>query len=460
MAVSTMIGAKIHRREDPRLVAGGGRFVEDIPRQGLLHIAMVRSPHAHARIGQINAAAARAMPGVVAVYTAADFKQVLTGSLPVTPSFVPEKRTVPTRVFIAEDEATFQGEAVAVVVAENRKIAVDAAQAVEVEYEPLPAVTDIFAALEPDSPKTRTDQVDNCGWDYTYAPEEKVADAFAEAEVVVKERILQQRLIPTAIEPRGVTAEYSRYDDQLTIWMSTQIPYFIRLFVSGALGLPESKVRVISQDVGGAFGSKIAPYAEDYLVAASAKLLGRSVRWIETRTENIQATSHGRGQVFDIEAAAKRDGTLLALKVTQYLDAGSYLGVFSAFQACACLLIGGAYRWPGGIAARSVGILTNRVHTDPYRGAGRPEATHAVERIVDKVAREIGMDPFEIRQKNFIAADEFPYTNHFGLEYDSGNYKGTLDRVAELVDYAQFRRDQAEALKQGRYLGIGLSAWI
>jgi len=367
---------------------------------------------------------------------------------------------VPTRVFIAEDEASFQGEAIAVVVAESRKIAADAAAAVEVEYEALPAVIDIFAALDDSSPKTHANQVDNLAWDCTYSPEDKVAEAFAQADVVVKERILQQRLVPTAIEPRGVTAEYSPFDDLLTMWMSTQIPYFIRLFVSGALGLPESKLRVISQDVGGAFGSKIAPYAEDYLVAATAKLLGRPVRWIETRTENIQATSHGRGQVFDIEAAAKRDGTLLALKVTQYLDAGSYVGVFGAFQACACLLIGGAYKWPGGIAARSVGILTNRVHTDAYRGAGRPEATHAVERIVDKVAQEIGMDPVEIRQKNFIGADEFPYTNHFGLEYDSGNYKGTLDRTVELVDYAQFRREQADALAHGRYLGLGLSTWI
>ncbi len=460
MAISQMIGARIHRREDPHLITGGGRYVEDLLRAGTLAMAIVRSPHAHARITGINASAARAIPGVVAVLTAADFKSLLSGTHPVAPAFVAEKRTVPTRFPIADQETVFQGEPVAVVVAENRKLAADGAEVVEVSYEPLPAVTDILTALDPGSPKTHTNLVDNCAWDLAYTPEDSVKEAFGQAEVVVKERILQQRLAPVPIEPRGVVAEYSRFEDQLTIWMATQNPHLIRMFVSGALGMPETRVRVVSHDVGGGFGSKISPYPEDYLVAAAAKMLNRPVRWIETRTESIQTTTHGRGQVFDIEVAARRDGSLLAMKVTQYLDAGAYIGLFGAFQAVACLLAGGCYKWPGGIASRTIGVLTNRVPTDPYRGAGRPEATHNVERILDKLADELGMDPAELRAKNFIGPEEFPFTNNFGLIYDSGNYQGSLDRAKELVGYDALRQEQAQARQQGRLVGVGLSTWV
>jgi carbon-monoxide dehydrogenase large subunit len=460
MAISQMIGARIHRREDPRLITGNGRYVEDLVRPGTLTMAIVRSPHPHARITRVNAAAAQAMPGVVAVLTAADFKPLLTGTHPVAPSFVPEKRTVPDRFPIADRETVFQGEPVAVVVAENRKLATDAAEAVDVEYEPLPAVTDIFKALEPNSPRAHTGLIDNLAWDMTYVPEDAVKDAFAQAEVVVKERIWQQRLAPNPIETRGVVAEYSQFDDQLTVWKSTQAPHFDRLALSGALGMPETKVRVISHDVGGGFGCKIDPYPEDYLVAAAAKRLKRPVRWVETRTESIQTTTHGRAQVFDLELAAKRDGSVLALKVTQYLDAGAYVGGNGAFQACACLLAGGAYKWPGGVAARTVGVLTNRVPTDPYRGAGRPEATHNIERMMDRLAQELNMDPAALRQKNFIPPEEFPHTNPFGLVYDSGNYNGSLQKALELAGYQEFRQRQAEARKGGRYLGMGLSTWI
>jgi carbon-monoxide dehydrogenase large subunit len=460
MSLSQMIGARIHRREDPHLITGGGRYVEDLIRPGMLTMTVVRSPHPHARITRIDTEKAKSLPGVVAVLTAADFKPLLSGTHPAAPAFVPDKHTVPDRFPIADQEAAFQGEPVAVVVAENRKLANDGAEAVEVEYEPLPAVGNLFKALEPNSPKTHTGLPDNVAWDTTYSGEDTVKDAFAQAEVIVKEHILQQRLAPVPIEPRGVIAEYSRYDDQLTIWLATQNPHFIRLFVSGALGLPETKVRVISHDVGGGFGSKISPYPEDYLVAAAAKLLNRTIRWIETRTENIQTTTHGRGQEFDVEVAAKRDGTLLAMKITQYLDCGAYVGTFGAFQAVACLLAGGCYKWPGGIAARTVGVLTNRVPTDPYRGAGRPEATHNVERILDKLADELGMDPVELRVKNFIRPEEFPFTNNFGLIYDSGNYEGSLDRAMELAEYDAFRQEQARAREQGRYLGIGVSTWV
>jgi len=456
MAVSQLIGARVQRREDPRLITGHGRFIEDRLPVGLLHMAVVRSPHPHARIIRIDGSAAAALPGVLAVLTAVDFHKQLQGSMPVTPSFVPDKKFVPERFPIAGEESCFQGEPVAVVVATDRYLAADAAELVRVDYEPLPAVVDPEEALLPGSRLAHVGGPDNVGWDMTFDGGD-IDAAFARAEVRVTERILQQRLAPTAMEPRGVLADYSPYDDRLTIWLSSQNPHFIRLFISGAMGLPESRVRVVSEDVGGGFGSKISPYPEDYLVPAASRILGRPVRWIETRTESVLTTYHGRGQVFTAEAAALRDGTLLGLRLTQVLDLGAYHGTFGAFQACACLMAGGVYRWEA-IQARTVGVLTNKVPTDPYRGAGRPEGTHLCERMVDRVAQEIGMDPAELRRKNF--AREFPFVNNFGLTYDSGNYDGSLDRAMELVEYTSWRQRQEEGRKQGRLIGIGLSTWV
>ena len=455
MAVTTMIGAKIHRREDPRLVSGEGRYVDDFTRPGTVSLALVRSPHAHARIKSIELTAAAKAPGVVAVYTHKDFAKVVSGTMPVTPSFVAEKKQVPPRFPIAEKEVVYQGEPVAVVLAETKYQAADAANLVEVDYEVLPAVMDLDKALEPNSPKAHSGAPDNLGWDLTYIPDD--AAVMKEADVVVKERILQQRLAPTAMEPRGVLAEYSRPDGTMTVWLSSQSPHFVRLFLAGALSIPENKIRVISPDVGGGFGSKISPYSEDWLVPAAAKMSGRPVKWIETRTESLQTTTHGRGQVFDIEAGAKKDGTLVFIKVTQYLDAGAYMGTFAAFQACACLLAGGAYNWKH-VSARTVGVLTNKVPTDPYRGAGRPEATHLCERTIDLLAEAIQMDPAAIRRKNFIT--EFPHTSHFGLVYDSGAYAKAMDVAMEIAGYEKLRREQDEGRKKGRYLGIGFSSWI
>ncbi|MDQ6636750.1 MAG: molybdopterin-dependent oxidoreductase [Candidatus Dormibacteraeota bacterium] len=457
MAISTMIGAKIHRREDPRLVSGHGRYVDDLSLTNCAYLQVVRSPFAHARITHIDSEAARQAPGVLAVYTAQDFAEVISGAMPVAPAFVAEKKTVPDRRPIAGEETSFQGEPVAVVVAETRYQAADAAQLVSVDYEPLPAVMDLEAAIQEGSPKTHLDLPDNFAWDLTYADDTE--RAFSEAEVVVKQRILQQRLVPMAMEPRVVMAEWREADGNMTLWLSSQNPHFIRLFVGGAMGIPESRFRVISPDVGGGFGSKISPYPEDYLVPAAAKLLGQPVKWTETRTENIQATTHGRGQVFDVELAGLRDGTMLGMRVTQYLDCGAYVGTFGAFQACACLLPGQGYKFQQ-IASRTVGVLTNRVPTDPYRGAGRPEATHLCERMVDIFAAEIKRDPAEVRRKNFVQPDEFPYTNNFGLSYDSGNYEGTLNRALELAGYEKFRQEQEGARKEGRLLGIGISTWI
>jgi carbon-monoxide dehydrogenase large subunit len=454
MAITTMVGARIHRREDPRLVRGQGRYTDDFVRPHTLHMAVVRSPYAHARIRSLDTSAARQAPGVVAVLTAADFKPVIAGAMPVAPAFVPEKKQTPERFPIVEKEACFQGEPVAVVVAEDRYQAADAAQLVQVDWEPLTPVMDIEQAMQSGSPTVHEGGPDNIGWDLTFSADADAA--FAEAEVVVEQRIYQQRLAPTPMEPRAILAEWNSGDETMTMWMSSQSPHFIRLFVGGALGIPESRFRVIAPDVGGGFGSKISPYPEDYLVPAAAKLLGRPVKWTETRTENLQNATHGRGQYYDLAIAGNRDGKLLGLKVTQYLDIGAYVGTFGAFQACACLLPG-AYVWKQ-VASRTVGVLTNKVPTDPYRGAGRPEATHLVERMVDLFAREIGMDPAEVRRKNFIT--EFPHTNPFGLVYDSGNYAGALDKALQIAGYEQFRREQEAARAQGRLLGVGLSTWI
>jgi aerobic carbon-monoxide dehydrogenase large subunit len=454
MAITTMVGARIHRREDPRLVSGQGRYADDFVRPNTAYMSVVRSPYAHARIRSIDPAAAMKAPGVEAVLTAADFKKVLAGAMPVAPAFVPEKKQTPERFPIAEGEACFQGEPVAVVIADTRYHAADAAELVLVDWDPLPAVMDLEKALEEGSPTVHDGAADNVGWDMTFSPDAEAA--FAEADVVVKERILQQRLAPTPMEARGVLAEWHAGDQTMTMWLSSQNPHFIRLFIGGAMGIPENRFRVISPDVGGGFGSKISPYPEDYLVPAASRLLGRPIKWIETRTENLQNATHGRGQIFDVEIAGTRDGKLLGLKVTQYLDLGAYVGTFGAFQTCACLLPG-AYVWKQ-VASRTVGILTNKVPTDPYRGAGRPEATHLVERMVDLYAREIGMDPAAVRRKNFIT--EFPHTSPFGLVYDSGNYDGSLAKALELAGYEQFRQEQEAARAKGRYLGVGISTWI
>src|SRR5260370_3693547 len=259
------------------------------------------------------------------------------------------------------------------------------------------------------------------------------------------------------MEPRGVLAEYSKPDQTMTIWMSSQNPHFIRLFLAGALGIPETRIRIISPDVGGGFGSKISPYSEDSLVPAASKLSGRPVKWIETRTESIQTTTHGRGQYFDVEAGAKKDGTLVALQVTHYLDMGAYVGTFRAFPAVACLPSAGAYNQKH-VSARTVGILTNKVPTDPYRGPGRPEATHLCERMIDLLAGALKMDPAEIRRKNFIT--EFPHTSHLGLAYDSAAYDKAMDKEMEIAGYEKLRHEQAEGRQKGKYLGIGVSSWI
>ncbi|MBO0688114.1 MAG: xanthine dehydrogenase family protein molybdopterin-binding subunit [Candidatus Dormibacteraeota bacterium] len=459
MAISRLVGARVQRREDPRLVSGHGCFVDDLAAARTLHMAVVRSPFAHARIQRIDTRSARSAPGVAAVLVAADFRKVIRRPLPVLPTFVPEKKQVPEQFPVATGEVVYEGEPVAVVLAEDRYLASDGAALVEVGYEPLPAVMDVEKALEAGSPPAHTGAPDNVGWDASF-PGGDIEAVFAEADLTVRQRMTQQRLIPNAMEGRAVLAQYDAFERRLTLWTSTQIPHFIRYFLSQALDLPESSIRVVAPDVGGGFGSKQRPYPEEYLAAAASLLTAQPVKWAETRTETMQTTTHGRGQVIDVEVAARRDGTLLGLKIDQLLDIGGYQGVFGAVQCLAILVGGGCYRWRA-VHGRSVGVLTNKVSTDPYRGAGRPEATHLVERAVDLVARRVGMDPAEVRRQNF--AREFPFTNNFGLTFDSGDYQKPLDRALELIDYEGLRRRQAELREEREprtYLGVGISTYV
>ena len=454
-----MIGARIQRQEDPRLITGHGRYVDDMAPAGLLHMAVVRSPHAHAAIRGINVDAARAMPGVVAVLVASDFKSVLNGYLPVGTAGVPNKKQSPNQFPIGSEEAVYEGEPIGVVVAEQRYQAADAASAltIEIDFEVLPAVIDLEKALMTDEPRVHIGAPNNVSWDVSF-PGGDIAGAFGEAEITIKQRILQQRLVPMALEGRAVLAQWDPYDSALTMWTSSQVPHFIRIHIARALGIGENHVRVIAPDVGGAFGSKIRPYPEEYLVAACTKILGgRPVKWSESRSENIRTTSHGRGHIFDIEVAARRDGTLLGLKIEQKTDVGAYVGLFGSNGTIAISLGGGCYAWKA-VEGRSIGVLTNKMSTDPYRGAGRPEATHLCERAIDLVARELNMDPADIRRKNF--ARDFPFTNNFGMVYDSGNYQGALDKALQNAGYEDFRRQQAEARLHGRYLGVGIASYV
>ncbi len=458
MAVSQLVGAKIHRREDPRLITGHGKYTDDLTLPRLVHAVFVRSPYAHARINSIDVTDAVKAPGVLGVFTARDFEGVILGPMGAAPGLVADKK-VPERFPLAKEETHYQGDPVVMVVADSKSQAADAAQLVQIDYEQLPAVSDLEAALKPDAAKARTELPDNISWDATLIPWEATEDAFKNAEVVVKERIYQQRLAPIPMETRSVMADWNEYDGQLTVWMSTQNPHLIRLPMAMTLGLGEHKVRVVSHDVGGGFGSKIDPYPEDFLVAAASKKLGVPVKWTETRTESVQNAYAGRGQYYDVEVAAKRDGTLLGMRVTQTLDVGGYAMGFCTFMVIALIVSGGGYKWPA-ISARTIGVFTNKTPTDAYRGAGRPEATHLVERMMDILAAEIGMDPVEIRRKNFIQPAEFPFTQNFGFVIDSGDYDKALDKAVGLVGYEQMRQKQAELRKQGRYLGIGVSAWI
>ena len=450
----TLVGKRIRRREDPRLITGTATYVEDIQMPGMHYAAIVRSPHGAANIRSINIKAAAAAPGVAAVFTGKDTEKV--GPVPCGAS-LPDLR-VPHHYILAIDRVYFVGHPVAVVVATDRYLARDAADLIEIDYEVLQAVADPEKALAPGAPAVHPQWPDNTAFNY-HQEGGDIDKAFAEADVIVKQRITSQRLVPNAMETRGVVAEWRGADRQLNLYTSTQIPHLVRTLVAGMLGLEENRMRVIAPEVGGGFGSKLNVYAEEALMGFVSMKTGKPVKWIESRRENFLTTIHGRGHVDYYEVAAKKDGTILGIKLKIIQDLGAYHQLLTpAIPTLSVLMMPGIYR-ARNIRADIVGVFTNCVPTDAYRGAGRPEATHGIERMVDILADEIGMDPVEIRRKNFVTNEEFPYPTATGLIYDSGNYAAPLDKAIGIVDYAKVRQEQAEARKQGRLLGVGLSTY-
>ncbi len=457
MAISQLIGAPIKRREDPELITGTGSFVDDLTQAGLVYMHVVRSPHAHARIRSVDVTRAHEAGGVVAVFSGKDLLSDIKAPIGAGVYFIPEKK-VPNHFPIATDKVRYLGEPVAIVLATSRAAAEDAAERVEVRYESLPPVTDIEKAVAKGAPLVHEEFGTNISFDTKFSGGD-IEAAFREAEITIKQRFLQQRLFPVAIETRGVVADYKPFGKTLTVWSATQIPHFLKLLLGVILGIPEHNIRVIALDVGGGFGSKIRIYPEEILAVAASRRLGRPVKWSGDRSEDLKATTHGRAQVWDVEAAAKKDGTMLGIKATQWLDLGAYVSPSGTFQTIALLVAQGPYRLKA-FDGRTVGVFTNKTPTDAYRGAGRPEATYLAERVMDLVAREVGMDAAEVRRKNFIRKEEFPYTNLVGLTYDSGDYEKTLNTALDIVGYRELRKRQAEQRRQGKHLGIGLSTYV
>ncbi|MCL6563647.1 MAG: xanthine dehydrogenase family protein molybdopterin-binding subunit [Firmicutes bacterium] len=456
--MSTVIGQPVRRREDARLIVGRGQFTDDLKLPGMTYAVIVRSPYAHARIRRIDVSRALAMPGVLAVFTGKDLEGVLG---PVPTAWIPPNADLKQTVHraLAVDEVRYAGDGVAMVVAEDRYTARDAAEAVEVEYEPLPAVVDAWAAVQEGAPLVHPDAPGNLALHWTAGSVDQ--KAFDEAEVVVRQRFVQQRLIPNPMEPRAAVAWYDPGTENLTVWMTSQNPHIHRFLLSGILGIPEHRLRVVAQDVGGGFGSKISCYPDEALVAHAARTLARPVKWVEDRSEHFMATTHGRDHVQEVELAGRKDGTIEALRVKIWANLGAYLSTAAPGVPTILfgLIVNGCYRIPQA-STEVYGVFTHTTPVDAYRGAGRPEATYLIERMVDLFADAIGMDPVEVRRKNFVPPDAFPYTNAFGITYDSGNYPLALDKALERVDYGGFRARQAQARQEGRYLGIGFSTYV
>ncbi len=464
MGIAAMVGTSIKRREDPRLITGQATYVDDIKLHGMLHMAVLRSPYGHARITSITTDAARKHPGVVAVYTAADLKGVV-GNIPIAvPLPGPISEGLGRRGPLAEGKVRFYGDPVAVVIADDRYTARDARDLIEVDYEPLPAAVNIEKAMQPGAPLLYEQYGTNVTMSI-HPPTDEIDKVFqqtlADGGVVVKQRIVNQRLAPTAMETRGVVAEYRKVDKTLTVWSSSQVPHYLRNFLAEQLGLPQHQVRVIVPEVGGGFGSKLNIYPEEALVSFAAMKTGRPVKWIEDRSENFVATIHGRDQIDDIEVAATREGKVTGLKVHLISDLGAHLQFFTDVIAIGFSLpmLSGSYDIPVVYSSCDT-VLTNKTPTDAYRGAGRPEAAHLVERAIDLVARELGKDPAEVRKINFVKPDQFPHKMATGAVYDSGNYAGALEKAMQNIGYQNLRAEQARKRAEGKLMGIGFSSYV
>jgi carbon-monoxide dehydrogenase large subunit len=452
------VGQAIPRREDEKLLRGEARYVDDLTLPGTVHAVLVRSPFAHARIQKVDLEKARGADGVVAAFSGADLADDFAAGLPCAWP-VTEDIKIADHWPLARDKARFAGDGVAIVVAESRALAKDAAELVSVEYEELPAVTDVEEALKDGAPVVHDDFGGNLAYTWTLSAGE-VDRLFAEADVTVKERYKQTRLIPNAIEPRGVLVQPSPATGEYTIWSATQIPHILRTTLCLVTGIPEAKLRIIAPEVGGGFGSKLNVYAEEVLCLVLAKRLGVPVKWAEERSEAYLATIHGRDVVQEIELAASADGRIAAVRTSLTAAMGAYMQLVTpGIPLLGAWLYCGSYDMQGyDFTCR--GVYTNTTPTDAYRGAGRPEATYAIEHAIDALARKLGRDPVEIRRLNFIKT--FPATLASGLEVDSGDFEGALDKALEMVGYEDLRREQAERNERGdaKRLGIGFSTYV
>jgi len=458
-AAEKYVGGGVPRKEDPKLVTGQGTFVESVAPPGTVWMTLVRSPLAHAKIKSVKLDAARKAPEVIAAFSGTDLADEWQAGLPMAWA-VTEDIKIPDHWPVAQDKVRHLGDPVAVVVAKTREAAKDAAELVQVDYDQLDAVTGVEAALADGAPKVHDEFDSNACYTWTLANGD-IDAAFSGADVVVKERYLQPRLIPNAIEPRGVVVQPVAAAGDFTMWSATQVPHIAKVTLALTLGIPESKLRVIAPDVGGGFGSKLDVYAEEAICLALARRLGRPVKWIEERSEAYLATIHGRDLIQDIELAADKDGKLKAVRVKLLANMGAYLQLVTPGVP---LL--GAFVYSGCYAADAydfecAGVFTNTTPTDAYRGAGRPEATCAIERAMDRLALEVGVDPVEIRRRNFLPKGE-NVPNPAGLAYDSTDYEKTLDAALKHIDLKALRKEQKARLDNGdtRVLGIGFSSYM
>jgi aerobic carbon-monoxide dehydrogenase large subunit len=448
------VGTALRRKEDPPLITGQGRFLDDISIPGTLWMAFVRSPEAHARVTSIDASAATARDGVVAVFTGEDMSD-LGGPLPM--AWVPPGVEVanPEHWPLARGEINHVGDPVAVVIGEDRYAVIDAVEDVLVEYETLPAVVDPEQAIAGGA-LVHESLGTNKVHEWTLAGGD-VAAGFEEADVIVERRVVNHRIAGAPIECRGVIADYRA--GALTLHTSTQVPHFVRLFMALLLGLSEEQVRVIAPDVGGGFGQKLQVYGEELTACWVSKKIGRPVKWVESRSENMSVAHQGRDQIAHVKMGARRDGTITAWHVKILADFGAYNMILTPLiPSLGAFVMGGCYKIPN-VQTDIVGVFTNKCPTDAIRGAGRPEATQMIEVTLDQLAHELKMDPVEIRRRNFIPKEDFPAATATGVVYDSGDYHATLDRLLEHIDIDAFRREQAELRKQGIYRGLGLCTW-
>jgi aerobic carbon-monoxide dehydrogenase large subunit len=450
------VGQAMKRKEDPRLVSGTSTYVDDVVLPGMLHMAVARSIHAHARIKRIDVSKAQKLPGVVAVVTGEEVA-AHCGPIPCAASIPNMKKA--ERQLLAVGKVRFVGEPIAAVVAESKYIARDAVDLIQIDYEVFPAVVNPEKAMDPASPRLYDEHSDNVAYNFGFETG-NTEEAFKTADVVVKERFVNQRLAPAPMEPRGIVAAYQAPDNELVVWNSTQAPHGLRTLLANMLRVPENRIRVIAPEVGGGFGCKIDIYAEDGLAGYLAQKTGRPVKWIESRRENLAATIHGRDHIEYVELALKNDGTILGMRIKSIADLGAFYSLFTPMiPTLTGLLAPGCYKIPT-FKFDQVGVLTTKMATDAYRGAGRPEATYLIERIVDVAAQKLKIDPAEIRRKNFPQPNEFPFKTSGGVFYDSADYERALDRALEVADYKGLRKKQAELRKQGKYMGIGLSSYV